>query len=95
MQMVNCDPCHLESTNPIKVGAWLYNFTNCSIKIDVGTFSPLMLCNPGCLHTITLHISSNRTHNSAHNLITDTHDSVLKNGTSPYVKPIKLPPPPP
>ena len=51
---------------------------------------------------ITLHISSNGTHNSADNLKTDTHNSsffgkkvTLNNGTSPLVKPIKLTPPPP
>ena len=96
MQMVYCGPCPLGSTSPIKVGAWLYNFTKCSIKIVVGTFSPFMSCNPGYLHTITLHISSNGTHNSTHNLKTDTHNSTffgkkvpLNNSTSPYVKPIK------
>ena len=57
MQMVYCGPCPLRSTNRIKIGAWLYNLKKCSIKIVIGTFSPFMLCNPGCLHTIFICIS--------------------------------------
>ena len=47
MQMVYCGPCPLGSTSPIKVGAWLYNFKKCSIKIVIGTFCViLVVCTP-------------------------------------------------